>query len=396
MPPDFYSDRDKEIYEQYQFIPQEKYLSTPFQLPEPPGAEPPESGSGISTLPVYMGGGSGGAPADVSNLLFDYQNAINKRQRLLENPGTFAQKIYDMGFPKQRSVEQMMRDAGEYNRGIMASRPDSPLNQKIMDYIKANPTKKFSVDPDFGEMSFGKQLNKYTDDEFREANPELFVQQGMFEDPLDVRTQLPFGATGILQAVLPDSYYSKMTMPQQIYTQSQMGYTGPTIFGENNTGLPKDVFGRNVRSAFGNYAEKQQKDIDKLDDYFSSDAFSKKYGETELVQDEFGNFTFQNLINPALAAKANQMNKLNLTRYNYDKKGLQELKGIEDQTGFTGIMEAENVGYTPYGITQGVSDADYTGGGNIDRAIDRARERSDATTPDDFGQSEGMVDGWED
>jgi len=218
----------------------------------------------------------------------------------------------------------------------------------------------------------------------------------MFEDPLDVRTQLPFGATGILQAVLPDSYYSKMTMPQQIYTQSQMGYTGPTIFGENNTGLPKDVFGRNVRSAFGNYAEKQQKDIDKLDDYFSSDAFSKKYGETELVQDEFGNFTFQNLINPALAAKANQMNKLNLTRYNYDKKGLQELKGIEDQTGFTGIMEAENVGYTPYGITQGVSDADYTGGGNIDRAIDQARARSDATTPDDFGQSEGMVDGWED
>ena len=59
-------------------------------------------------------------------------------------------------------------------------------------------------------------------------------------------------------------------------------------------------------------------------------------------------------------------------------------------------MGAENKGTTDYGITQGVSDADYTGGGDIDRAIDRARERSDATTPDDFGQSEGMVDGWED
>ena len=30
-----------------------------------------------------------------------------------------------------------------------------------------------------------------------------------------------------------------------------------------------------------------------------------------------------------------------------------------------------------YGITQGVSDADYTGGGNINRAIDRAKRRSD-------------------
>ena len=142
MPPDFYSDRDKQIYEQYQFIPQQKYLSTPFQLPEPPGVEPPESGSGISTLPVYMGGGSGGAPADVKDLLFDYQNAINKRQRLLENPGTFAQKIYDMGFPKQRSVEQMMRDAGATEVHMMIASPpiiypdyygiDTPVKEELL------------------------------------------------------------------------------------------------------------------------------------------------------------------------------------------------------------------------------------------------------------------------
>jgi hypothetical protein len=30
-------------------------------------------------------------------------------------------------------------------------------------------------------------------------------------------------------------------------------YTGPTVFGENNSGLGKDPYGINVRSAFGNY-----------------------------------------------------------------------------------------------------------------------------------------------
>tara|TARA_R100001129_G_scaffold184619_1_gene170006 strand:+ start:1269 stop:2432 length:1164 start_codon:yes stop_codon:yes gene_type:complete len=387
MPPDFYSDRDKQIYEQYQYVPQEEYLQRPFQFPTQEEEETPASSSGISTLPVYMGGGGGGAPADVTNLLFDFKGATDTRQNRLENPNplfNFLGKIV----PQQRSVDQMIRDSQEYNRGITASRPDSPLNQKIMDYIKANPNKSFSVDP-YSKMSFGKQLNRYTDDQIRETNPELFVQQGMFKDPLDVRPQLPFGATGIMQAMLPDSYYDKMTMPQQIYTQSKMGYTGPTIFGENTTGGSKDVFGRNIRSGFGNYAEKQQRDIDKLDDYFSSDLFQERYGDTKLVQDEFGNYTFVNVNNPALAAKANQMNKLNLTRYNYDKQGLQELKGIEDETGFTALMEAQNIGDTNYGITEGVSDASY-------RSAADTRARSDATTPDDFGQSEGMVDGWED
>ena len=64
-------------------------------------------------------------------------------------------------------------------------------------------------------------------------------------------------------------------------------------------------------------------------------------------------------------------------KYNFDKKGLKKLEDIKTQTGFTDIMKAKNPGTTDYGITQGVSDADYTGGGNLDRAIDNARQRSD-------------------
>ena len=43
-------------------------------------------------------------------------------------------------------------------------------------------------------------------------------------------------------------YHDKMTLGDQILTQSYMGYTDP------NTGMSnKDPFGINVRSAFGNY-----------------------------------------------------------------------------------------------------------------------------------------------
>ncbi len=316
MPPEFYSDRDREIFNQYQYVPQEKYLQRPFQFPTQEEEETSASGSGISTLPVYMGGAGGGAPADVTNLLFDFKGATDTRQNRIENPNPFAQKLYDFGLPQQRSVDQMMRDATAYNMAQLG--PDF---------------KQIGITSNMSKPEIDAAMAEYAADETSIGNYPV-------ENPLDVRPQLPFGATGILQAVLPDSYYDKMTMPQQIYTQSKMGYTGPTVFGENTTGGSKDIFGRNIRSGFGNYAEKQQRDIDKLDDYFSSDLFQDRYGDTKLVQDEFGNYTFVNVNNPALAAKANQMNKMNLFRYNYDKQGLQELKDIEDQTGYTDILKA--------------------------------------------------------
>ena len=45
----------------------------------------------------------------------DYATAVQNRQQSLENPGFIAQKMYDFGFPQQRSVDQMMRDATAYN-----------------------------------------------------------------------------------------------------------------------------------------------------------------------------------------------------------------------------------------------------------------------------------------
>jgi len=61
------------------------------------------------------------------------------------------------------------------------------------------------------------------------------------------------------------------TLPyvDQQFIKENMGYTGPTIFGENNSGLSKDPFGINTRSLFGNYAEyvdKKNKELQEKED----------------------------------------------------------------------------------------------------------------------------------
>ena len=81
--------------------------------------------------------------------------------------------------------------------------------------------------------------------------------------------------------------------------------------------------------------------------------------------------------------------------------GRPDAPTVEETAGKYGITNVENIkdvalpedsgspageGSYDYGITQ---DIDYSDAGAVADAID-------SSTPDDFGQSEGMVDGWED
>ena len=334
------------------YLSPQKYLLNPFQLPEEEQEGEGGGGGGGGTTPSFSKTFSGGINTlPQSQLMGGFEEALAARQKRLTSPDPFAQKAYDLGFPKQRSVDQMIRDATAFNMAQLG--------------------------PDFSQIGITSNM---TGPEIRQAmaeyaGDETSIGNYPVEDPRDVRFQFGIPTLGrILSAALPSSYYDKMTVPEQIYTQSKMGYSGPTIFGENS--LPnKDIFNRNVVSAFGNYAEKQKSDIAKLDKYFGSKAFDKKYGEDTVLEfnEETGQFEF---VGPG-AKIANQMNKLNLFRYNYDKQGLKDLEKIKDDTGFTDIMEAENRGITDYGITAGVPDKDYSAVGNLDRAIEKARERSD-------------------
>ena len=78
---------------------------------------------------------------------------------------------------------------------------------------------------------------------------------------------IPFGVSGMIAKMMPDNYYDKMTLGDQILTQSYMGYTDP------ETGMAnKDPFGINVRSGFGNYSEYADKTVDKLNEALAKSA----------------------------------------------------------------------------------------------------------------------------
>ena len=81
---------------------------------------------------------------------------------------------------------------------------------------------------------------------------------------------IPFGVSGMIAKMMPDNYYDKMTLGDQILTQSYMGYTDP------ETGMAnKDPFGINVRSGFGNYSEYADKTVDKLNEALVASAKKK-------------------------------------------------------------------------------------------------------------------------
>jgi hypothetical protein len=114
-------------------------------------------------------------------------------------------------------------------------------------------------------------FNRYTGDGQRTYDQMIGSGQG------DIRSSgIPFGIGSLLLQILPDRYYD-MSLGDQAFTQSQMGYTGPTVFGQN-TGN-QDPFGMNVRSAFGNYGEAVQENFDSLNSSLS-DRLAQKYGVT--------------------------------------------------------------------------------------------------------------------
>ena len=291
-----------------EYMPRSKYLLNP-----PTVEELEEEDRVVDTPPVNpivptKNIGDGGISSLPTNqLMADFGTAVQKRQQNLENPSFIAQKMYDFGFPQQRSVDQMMRDATAYNMAELANLNKIP------------------------EFTLGDE-------------EETEVGNYPVEDPRDVRFQFGIpNLSSILSKVIPNSYYDKMTVPEQIYTQSKMGYRGPTIFGANDSNLQKDIFGRNIVSGFGNYVEKQKSDIAKLDNYFGSEKFKDKYGDVELEVDEEGNYYFSGV--PAnlrgTRLDPNYMNKLNLQRYTYDKRGINEFEQIKEDTGYKDIERAD-------------------------------------------------------
>jgi hypothetical protein len=105
--------------------------------------------------------------------------------------------------------------------------------------------------------------------------------------------------------------FDSLPLADQEFIKMNMGYRGPTVFGSNDSGLSKDPFGINTRSALGNYAEYVGDKYSSLGDMLGG-KMSEKYGVE--FDPETGTFVGKN------AAYANKMNKMNLAKYNFYKQ----------------------------------------------------------------------------
>ena len=65
--------------------------------------------------------------------------------------------------------------------------------------------------------------------------------------------------------------FGSLSPTDQEFIKMNMGYTGPTVFGENNSGLGKDMYGINTRSMFGNYGEYVDKMVAGYEDMTEDD-----------------------------------------------------------------------------------------------------------------------------
>ena len=139
---------------------------------------------------------------------------------------------------------------------------------------------------------------------------------------------IPLGVGSLIGKMLPDKYYD-MSLADQVFTQAMMGYTGPTVFGENTSGLQKDPFGLNVRSGFGNYAEAVGENFNQLRDTLTKDRAGVTFNE------ETGMFEG---VNADIVNAVNKQTEMIRNKYNFRKKQLgiknvldQKIKAADDQ-----------------------------------------------------------------
>ena len=286
---------DREIWELgYKYVPNQEYLLNPFRTPTTTDDDDETTpGSGTGTGYITRGHEEefeGGVPPGVLGseaLLSQFNLATRNRQKRLENPNKITRFFNNLTGGGQRPVSEMVTgNIGDFSR--------MPID-----------TKNFGLEVLEDEGQYGP-LRTFETDTRRTAG-------------------IPMGIAKLF-SMLPDPYYDKFTLPQQAYTQLNMGYSGPTVFGQHGSNLSNyDVFGRNVRhGGKRSYNETQQRDIDRLDDYWDSEKFADKYGGAKLEYDAAsGSYMFkENGKLTSNAQKANKMNKANLTRYNYDKAGV--------------------------------------------------------------------------
>ena len=294
----FYNQGDQNIYKDFQYVPQEKYRLG-FTAPVQGGGQDASTPSfGIPNTNAFTNSGGNNSYSGPMGELMSNANRINQESYFnsLPTPNVdgLDQSMRDKTFMGMRSYNENQdvnpADAGEY----LAAGQDIPTN--------FSPTYAGRVQE---TLSKGKDL----------------IGKGA---KMGINAAL--GIPGLSYALgKMDRFNTLPAMDREFINQSKY-YTGPTVFGENNSGLGKDPFGINTRSAFGNYGAYTDKKATDLTDMLSGKQ-AEKYGKgTSGISFNATTGMFEALDPTDQAAidaalNATKMNKMNITKQRFYTKG---------------------------------------------------------------------------
>ena len=274
---------DQSVYDAgYKYIPQSQYLLNPYAIPQGTENEVP---SGIPAVyqSTPMGANTMGGALQAGDINYGDFSRAGFDAYANRQPSPLVDDLYQsklnqsfLGFPSYQQQELTGPDMGEY----IGTGTDVPL-----ELTRAGQIQKSLQGFGQGIQSLGKTI----------------------------------GGLSPVSAILSrmDKFDTLPALDQQFIEQS-MGYRGPTVFGENTAGGYVDPFGVNVRSAFGNYAEKVRDEFGSLGESLSG-RLSDKYGAT--FNPETGMFESED---EEAARKANQMTNLMRKKFVFRQQQIKQ------------------------------------------------------------------------
>ena len=394
MPPNFYNAGDQAIYSAGDFfIPQERYRAAPYTVNQP--TNPDEVPAGIPTVYQPQGsGGGGGYTGGISDLTTGFFDATSNRQDRLAELNRPLQAAQFPSFPGAKTAagsnantlyNQAFKDLNDPSLKGMSNDFVGKTAQSVMDYAD-DSIQDYKMKYATGELgpnyipaetpTFNRKINDFIYDKLGFTKPQSADQI------LEEGYNKPYGSAGpgIIGAILGkfDNYHN-LPVADQAFIARNMGYTGPTVFGANESGLSKDPFGLNTRSAFGNYAERVGVESEKLGDALSATGaiggkaayqgatFNPATGMFEADDDDEASI--------AAAAKANQMTKMVRAKYNFYTKQNQDYADTvnkaaqiqaakdKDIVNKIGVTADDVASTTTQGGGGGIASSAYSGGG---------------------------------
>ena len=393
MPPNFYNAGDQAIYSAGDFfIPQERYRAAPYNVNQP--NNPDEVPAGIPTVYQPQGGGGGGYTGGIADLTGNFFQTTSDRQDRLTELNRPLQAAQFPSFPGAKTAagsnantlyNQAFKDLNDPSRKGMSNDFVGKTAQSVMDYAD-DSIQDYKMKYATGELgpnyipaetpTFNRKINDFIYDKLGFTKPQSADQI------LGEGYNKPYGSggLGILGTILGKmDNYSNLSAADQAFIAKNMGYTGPTVFGANESGLSKDPFGLNTRSAFGNYAERVGVESEKLGDALSATGAigGKKDFQGATFNPATGEFESDEL-SPEQVAELNRRTRMVRAKYNFYTKQNQDYadtvskaaqiqaakdKDIVNKIGVTAKDVASTTSKSSGGGGGGIASAAYSGGG---------------------------------